>query len=109
MELTDNNFEKEVLKANTPVLVDFWGSWCPPCKMIEPILDKLEKQYMGKIKIGKLNVDRNPVTSAKYNIKGVPTFIIFQKEKMVGREVGAKSEKQLNEMIKTTLENARKH
>jgi len=95
------------LKANTPVLVDFWGSWCPPCKRVEPILDKLEKQYKGKIKIGKLNVDQNPVTSSKYDIKGVPTFLIFQKRKTVGREVGAKSEKQLHEMINITLENTR--
>jgi thioredoxin 1 len=103
MELTDKNFEKEVLKANIPVLVDFWASWCPPCKMVEPVLDKLEKEYAGKVKIAKINVDRNPITSSKYQIKGVPTFILFQNAKIIKREVGAKSEKQLRQMINTAL------
>lgn len=107
MELKDENFEEEALKADVPVLVDFWASWCPPCKMVEPVIDKLEKEYEEKVKIGKLNVDRNPATASRYQIKGVPTFIVFQKGKIIKREVGAKSEKQLREMINTALANIR--
>jgi len=106
MELVDRNFEKEVLKADIPVLVDFWASWCPPCKMVEPVLDKLEKEYAGKVKIGKLNVDRNPVMASRYQIKGVPTFIIFREGRIMKRDVGAKSEGQLRQMIDTALEDA---
>jgi len=106
MELMDKNFEKEVLKADIPVLVDFWASWCPPCKMVEPVLDKLEKEYAGKVKIGKLNVDRNPVMASRYQIKGVPTFIIFREGRIMKRDVGAKSEGQLRQMIDTALEDA---
>jgi len=105
MEFTDKNFQKEALKSKIPVLVDFWGSWCPPCKMVEPVLDKLEKEYNGRVKIGKLNVDRNPMTPSKYQIKGVPTFIIFGKGRIIERGVGAKSGKQLRKMINTALEN----
>ena len=72
MRLTDKNFEEEVLKSDIPVLVEFWASWCPPCKMMEPILRKLEIKYKGRVKIGTLNVDLNPRTAAKYNITGVP-------------------------------------
>jgi len=106
MEIMDKNFEKEVLKADIPVLVDFWASWCPPCKMVEPVVDKLEREYVGKVKIGKLNVDRNPVIASRYQIKGVPTFIIFREGKIMKREVGAKSERQLRQMIDTALEDA---
>ncbi|MFQ6078885.1 MAG: thioredoxin family protein, partial [Thermodesulfobacteriota bacterium] len=74
MELTNKNFEQEVLRSDLPVLVDFWASWCPPCKMVEPLIDKLEKEYNGKIKVGKLNVDRNHFVASRYNIEGVPTF-----------------------------------
>jgi len=106
MELMDKNFEKEVLKADIPVLVDFWASWCPPCKMVEPVVDKLEREYVGKVKIGKLNVDRNPVVASRFQIKGVPTFIIFREGRVMKRDVGAKSERQLRQMIDTALEDA---
>ena len=103
MRLTDKNFEEEVLKSDIPVLVEFWASWCPPCKMMEPILRKLEIEYEGKVKIGTLNVDLNPKTAARYRITGVPTFIIFKNGEEVYRAVAAKSEEELREIIEKVL------
>lgn len=99
MEVTDRTFEKEVLQSDTPVLVDFWASWCLPCKAIEHMLDELEEEYSGKVKICKLNVDRNKFTAQKYDISGLPTFIIFKDGEPVKREVAAKSRTELKEMI----------
>jgi len=99
LRFTDTNFEEEVLQSKVPVLVEFWASWCVPCKMVEPILDKLAQIYNGKVKIGKLNVDQNPKMRAKYQIKGVPTFIIFISGEEVERKVAAHSEAQLREML----------
>lgn len=99
MELTDRMFEKEVLQSDVPVLVDFWASWCLPCKAIESILEDLEKEYMGKVKICKLNVDRNKFTAQKYDIDGLPTFIIFKNGKPVARGVASKSKRELQVMI----------
>lgn len=99
MELTDRTFEKEVLHSDIPVLVDFWASWCLPCKVLEPILDELEKEYAGRVKICKLNVDRNKFSAQKYDIAGLPTFIIFKDGEEAVREVAAKSKRELQEMI----------
>jgi thioredoxin 1 len=104
MMLTDKNFETEVLKADVPVLVEFWGSWCPPCQVEKKILKKLEEEYAKRIKIGTLNINRNPRTTLKYDIKGVPTYIIFHKGKIIHRDIAAKSEKQLRKMIEEALE-----
>jgi thioredoxin 1 len=99
MEFTAKNFEKEVLKSTIPVLVDFWASWCPPCKVVEPVLEELAQEYLGKVKIGKLNVDRNPGLGAKYEITGVPTFIIFKDGEIKERAIAAKSKGELKKMI----------
>ena len=99
MRFTDANFEKEVLNSDIPVLVDFWASWCPPCKMTEPLIDKLAQEYDGKVKIGKINVDQNPKTASKYEIKGVPTFILFKSGEEINRRVAAQSEGQLRKML----------
>lgn len=103
MEFTAKNFEKEVLKSNIPVLVDFWASWCPPCKVVEPVLEELAQEYLGKTKIGKLNVDRNPGLGAKYEITGVPTFIIFKDGEIKDRAMAAKSKGELIKMIEKFL------
>jgi thioredoxin 1 len=99
MDLCDNTFEKEVFHSDLPVLVEFWASWCPPCKMMEPLLNKLEKEYEGKVKIGKLNVDRNGLTAAKFNISGVPTFILFKGSEPVYGVKAAQTEKQLKQIL----------
>jgi len=88
VEVTDNNFDVEVLKANVPVLVDFWAEWCGPCKAIAPTIDAVAQAYQGRAKIVKLNVDQNVSTSSRYNIKGIPTLLLFKngmvKEQIVG-------------------------
>ena len=103
MELTDNNFDAEVFKSGIPVLVELWASWCPPCKMMEPVMNSLEKQYEGKVKVCKINIDKNPRTSAKFDVKGVPTFLLVQSGEIIDRQVAAKTEDQLKEMIKQVL------
>src|SRR5437762_4743862 len=76
--VTDASFDSEVLKAGTPVLVDYWAEWCGPCKMIAPILDEVAKDYAGRVTVAKLDVDANPGTPAKYGIRGIPTLILFK-------------------------------
>jgi len=101
LRLTVANFQEEVLDSPLPVLVDFWASWCPPCKMMEPIVGELAKEYEGKVKIGKLNVDTNPKIATQYQIKGIPTFILFNAGKIVQRVVGAQSKEQLQKMLES--------
>ena len=87
-EVGDQNFDAEVLKSPVPVLVDFWAAWCAPCRMLAPVVETVAEKYEGKAKIVKLNVDENALTSAKYNIKGIPTLLLFKagviKEQIVG-------------------------
>ena len=100
---TDKDFENTVIKSEAPVLVDFWASWCTPCKMSEPTIDELASQYDGKVKIVKLNVDQNPLTAAKYHIMGIPTYILFDSGEEVERKVGAQSKEQLMRIIDPLL------
>jgi len=89
VELTDDNFEQEVIKSDLPVLVDFWATWCGPCRMVGPIVDELAKEYAGKLKVGKLNVDNNGKTSIKYGIMSIPSLLFFKKGQVVDQMVGA--------------------
>ena len=103
LKFTDKNFKDEVLGSESPVFVDFWGSWCPPCKMVEPVMNELAEYFDGTIKVGKLNVDQNPATRSDFNIGGAPTFILFKDGEVLTRVVGARSKKQLLELIETAL------
>ncbi|HET9822017.1 MAG TPA: thioredoxin TrxA [Burkholderiaceae bacterium] len=87
--VTDGSFETDVLKADTPVLVDYWAEWCGPCKMIAPILDELSKQYEGRLQIAKMNVDDNQVVPGKFGIRGIPTLMLFKGGQLAGTLVGA--------------------
>ena len=92
-EFTDANFEAEVLKADKPVLVDFWAEWCGPCRMFAPIFDKIAKDYAGKVKVGKIDTDANRDVSIKYSISAIPTVILFKDGKPAQKFVGLRQEK----------------
>jgi len=103
IQLSDDSFESEVLKSSTPVLVDFWASWCAPCKAISPVVDGLADEYDGKVKIGKLNVDENPATPGQYGVRVIPTLILFKDGQVVDQVVGAVPKNQLEGLIKKAL------
>ena len=100
---TDDNFEKEVLQSDIPVLVDFWATWCAPCKAIAPLIDTVASEYEGRIKVGKVNVDDNPATPGKYGVRGIPTVILLKDGKVVDQVVGAIPKSQLEALIKKAL------
>jgi len=99
LEITDNNFESEVAKSNVPVLVDFWAAWCAPCRMLAPTVEAIAKDYDGKAKVGKLNVDENNEVSAKFGIKGIPTLILFKNGVEQERVVGATTKDNIARML----------
>jgi thioredoxin 1 len=101
--LTNSSFSDEVLGASDPVLVEFWGSWCPPCKMMEPVLEALAERLAGRVKVCKLNIDQYPAFRSTYQIMGVPTFIVFDGGKPVRRAIGAHSLQQLLGLIDAAL------
>ncbi|MDP2923865.1 MAG: thioredoxin [Candidatus Omnitrophota bacterium] len=100
---TDANFKKEVLESNLPVLVDFWANWCGPCKMISPIIEELAKEYAGKIKIGKVDVDENPKTATLYGIMSIPTLVFFRNGKIVNQATGALNKIELKRKIEENI------
>ncbi len=100
---TDANFKKEVLESNLPVLVDFWATWCGPCKMISPIIEDLAREYAGKIKVGKVNVDENPKTATLYGIMSIPTLLFFKNGKIVGQATGALNKIELKRKIEENI------
>lgn len=101
--LTDNNFETEVYEADVPVLVDFYADWCGPCKAMGPVIDALAREYDGKIKIGKINVDDNQETAAQFGVMSIPTFIIFKGKDVKAKLVGMQDKKKLKETIDSLL------
>ena len=103
LHLTDINFKKEVLESSFPVLVDFWATWCGPCKMIAPILEELAKEYDKKFIIGKVNVEECPKTATQYGIMSVPTLVFFKKGKISEQLVGALSKAQIKRKIEESL------
>ncbi len=98
-EFTDANFEQEVLKSELPVLVDFWAEWCMPCRMLAPTIEKVAKDYAGKVKVGKVDTDANRDISIKYGISAIPTVILFKNGEIAKKFVGLRQEKEFKEAI----------
>jgi thioredoxin 1 len=103
LEVTDDNFEADVLKSSTPVLIDFWAAWCAPCRAIGPHVDALAAQYEGKIKVGKCDIDANPQTPSRYDVRSIPTLLMFKDGQVVGQVVGAVPKTKLEDLIKRAL------
>jgi thioredoxin 1 len=103
LTLTEKNFETEVLKSSQPVLVDFWATWCGPCKMIAPLLDELAEAYEGRAKIGKVDVDQESNLAARYGIQAIPTLLLFKDGQVVGQMVGAKGKRDIQALLDRAL------
>ena len=103
LEITDDNFEETVLNSDTPIVVDFWAEWCPPCKLIAPSLEQLADEYVGTFKVGKLNVDDNRETAMKYGIRGIPTLLVIKEGDVAEQIVGAHAKNTLKDKILSAL------
>ncbi len=103
LTITDQNFKAEVLESKTPVLVDFWAAWCMPCRIVGPIVEELAKEYEGKLKVGKLNVDENGHTSQHYGIMSIPSLLIFKDGQVVKQMVGAQSKDNFKREIDSVI------
>lgn len=103
LEITDTSFEELVLKSDKPVLVDFWATWCGPCRMVAPIVDEIGKEYEGKAVVGKVDVDANQEFAAKYGVRNIPTVLIFKNGEVVDKQVGAASKKAYTEKLDAAM------
>jgi len=101
--LTDKNFEEEILQSKTPVLVDFWASYCGPCVMMGSIIEEIAKEFEGKVKVGKLNIEENRSITSKYNIESIPTLILFKEGKVIEAYIGLRSKDFLKEKLNSIL------
>jgi thioredoxin 1 len=99
LEFSDANFEKEVLRSDTPVLVDFWAPWCGPCRMIAPVVEQIANDFAGRIKVGKLNTDDNGGISERYDIRSIPTLVLFKNGQVADRKIGALPKKELETLL----------
>jgi thioredoxin 1 len=103
LDVTDDNFEAEILKSSLPVLVDFWAVWCAPCRAIAPHVDALAAQYDGKLRVGKCDIDANPQVPTRYDVRSIPTLLLFKDGQVVGQVVGAVPRAKLEELVKRAL------
>ncbi|WP_395646780.1 thioredoxin [Terricaulis sp.] len=103
IKITDDSFEKDVLKSGTPVLVDFWAEWCGPCKQIGPALEEIAAEMGGRVTIAKLNIDENPMTPGRYNVRGIPTLMVFKDGKLASTSVGAKPKSKIVEWLNESV------
>ncbi len=103
LELNDSTFESEVLKSESPVLVDFWAPWCGPCRILAPVVEEIANSYTGRIKVGKLNVDDNQETTMQYSIRSIPTLILFKNGKPLDQIIGAVPKSEIEKMVKKAL------
>ena len=102
--LTDDNWKREVAESEIPVLVDFWAEWCPPCRMIAPSIDALATAYSGRVKVGKLNVDENPVVAEVFGIRSIPTLLVFKGGKVAEQQIGALPQARIAQMVDRHLD-----
>jgi thioredoxin 1 len=102
--LTDDNWKREVAESGIPVLVDFWAEWCPPCRMIAPSIDALATAYSGRVKVGKLNVDENPMVAQTFGIRSIPTLLVFKDGKVADQQIGAVPQPRIAQMVERQLE-----